>query len=241
MAKARRAWLIYRSFWTSPAPLARRLLVYEATVRTALLSGLDAQVLPRVYVDCLESWEMSRLRALLRGDARGQNNAWVRGYCRISSVASTLRKRRCAWLQSIMKNPRHHVAFLAAVAGELDDKHRQLHNGHIALTANPWLRQFGKDVDAAASLGAALACTWSGDPRAGRGCRLHMPSWPSTQLVCWPMTLMECSRGIISTCALAHIQTREEYLGVLGATVRLGWRCIVSRSIVADLTFPGWL
>mmetsp|Transcript_102316 Transcript_102316/g.330058 ORF Transcript_102316/g.330058 Transcript_102316/m.330058 type:complete len:366 (+) Transcript_102316:163-1260(+) len=160
MAKARRVWLIYRTFWTSPAPLTRRLLVYKAAVRTALLSGLDAQVLARVYVDRLESWEMSRLRALLRGGARGQDNARVREYCRVASVASTLRKRRFAWLQSIMKNPGHHVALLSAMTGELDDKHCQLNNGHIALSANPWLRQFGKDVEAAASLDTVLARTW---------------------------------------------------------------------------------
>ena len=80
-------------------------MLFGATVRTTLLSGLTAWALNAQQIRRLEVQQVKFLRAMFRGRAQGLTNQRVRGQSKIFAAASTLKTWRLQWLQRIFSDP----------------------------------------------------------------------------------------------------------------------------------------
>lgn len=150
---ATKAWNENKNFWIRwDVPLRYRVIVYVATCFSKLTAGLVAFVLSRAQEDRLEKWHIKRLRVMLLGYAAGSTNYQVRQVCNVPSVHAALLKRRIRFLQKVSSNPEHHAAWNAALTGNLHGAPEQLNGNFPSQDANPWLRQFWKDLQEVASL-----------------------------------------------------------------------------------------
>ena len=153
-------------------PLKVRRLLYQAVVRSTLITGLLAACLIAGQLRQLEAQHMRCARSLLQGEGRGLTNNQARQRFKLPTLASWLRTQRFHWLQVIMADPPTHAVVLAALAGStVWEETTQLNQLGIPLaTANPWLRQFWQDVEHLAQTSALLR-----DELQGLGC-LALPT-----------------------------------------------------------------
>lgn len=79
-------------------------------------------------------------------EAYGCSNRQVRVYCKQPSVYAALLRRRVRMWQQIAKRPTHHVALVAALAGNIPDTQKQLDHGNPSSSCNPWLAQMWQDI-----------------------------------------------------------------------------------------------
>jgi hypothetical protein len=145
-----------------------------AAVFSRLSAGLAAIVLHPAEMKLLEVAHSRLIRAIVancRGvSLRGWTHEEALRTARIATVQSHVQTMRLRFLQCMMRNPRDHVAALAAIAGHTRNTRPQLRSdGWPAPGASAYLEQYWGDVVAWArdhpDRWASLASGWKGLPQ----------------------------------------------------------------------------
>ena len=131
-------------------------MVFAGVVRSALLSGCEALNLKRPEINKLEGEQVRYLRKLMGGKAHWKTaegrdcaltNEQVRFRTKFATIDSTLRSRRIAWLQQMVREPYLHSQLWTALLGEFEWSQKQLDsNMRPVAHCNPWLRTFWEDI-----------------------------------------------------------------------------------------------
>ena len=125
---------------------------YLGLVQGKLLSGCETWVCTdKQYVE-LERFQCKKLRAMWQGQARDWTSQELRKRSQVATIRSTMRVRRLKWLQKILRHPKENGQLMAITMGKAAWMERpQLdEEGRPTGEANPWLRQWWSDLQAAA-------------------------------------------------------------------------------------------
>eukprot|EP00972_Heterocapsa_arctica_P110851 16324360-Heterocapsa_arctica.AAC.1 len=112
LTRALANWCTLGRFWhTAAITLSVRVAMFHALVISALLMALDE--LPH----CMgATFQVKELRILMTGTTARHTNDLVRRTCHTYTVTSQLIAKQIRWLKSMMKDPSHNTAVLAAIA-----------------------------------------------------------------------------------------------------------------------------
>ena len=149
LSKTRHAWHKFGPVWTTgQITLRLRFLLYTFVVLPVLISGLEALVLSPSDFQTLEKFHMGCIRKLMRGLAFQRTNVWVRTFLSSPTIDSVLCAKRFAFLQSMLRDPCHHVLPLAAITGwRSDGKDKPYGNNELPSEhATPMFRQWWRDI-----------------------------------------------------------------------------------------------
>ena len=129
IAASWKRWTVFKRVCSHPDLTFRiRRLFFVSLVYSALISALEAVVLPDSELDKLTSFVCHRCRVLLLGKAYevddehfvALSNAEVLRKCRTLPVHIELRLRRLTWLQSMSRSPEMAGALLPPWFAEAD-------------------------------------------------------------------------------------------------------------------------
>ena len=175
---AKTGWFSMGKFWYTPNfPRATVRLVFAARVQGALLSGFECFVPGKLDLDVFDTLLLHYARILLRGSACIKNKD--KKYAALSNNAVwkkvkmvpsglELQIRRLRWYQSVSFDPSTHAQYLTALFGRFrfEQEPTIIATGHLAVSANPWARQFVQDVGALRCLdgGCEFLIDWDERP-----------------------------------------------------------------------------
>ena len=173
-AAASQGYYAMGKFWATVTLRRPANVVFQAMVRGAALSGLEALVLTDTECARLDSTILRFARKLLRGAAchkthtdggvlyRAVPDSDVCRLLRIVPSKLELTIRRLQYWQAVARRPDSHSAVLAAVFGTMryDARDTLCADGSIADSANPWALQFAEDVASLLVLDTASERLW---------------------------------------------------------------------------------
>jgi hypothetical protein len=202
--------------------------MFRATVQLPMLAGLEICVLTSRQMARMEAAVCKKLRALLRGAAARKTNLSVRQCCGICTVQSILRRKRLLFARSIWwlaDNREETDSDLPTLLWGVGHAHvsPQLNAaGQVMEHANPWIKQYVQDVQAAVHAGILhdVPCDprkWLQHPEFrrtqfkhilcyvifGETTRMMSEALPATQVVCGTcLRLFADERALRTHCTL---------------------------------------
>ena len=170
---AKRNWakmgpFLFRSFSSKRG----KILVYVALVHSALVSGLEFQVLGAGKYQQLSSLVLKHGRKLMQGKACSKQvmpdatikyisctSKAVWRWLGLCPVDLELQIRRLVWYQQLAKDVQKHICVLMAIFGRLGCETCDTADaaGRILQTANPWAKQFLANIQCLQKIDAGQA------------------------------------------------------------------------------------
>ena len=260
LARSNCVWCAWHGFWhNDKVPLAWRSNVYRGTVQAACVDGLEIACITEHDLTKLEGSVCKKLRSLLLGEARSHSNLWLRQKCHIYTVRSLLHRRRCLLFQSILQMMGRLDAADSDLPGVLlgdgpgPEDAQLTADGSPRLAANPWLRQYYRDIQEANVSGrlgtlGPHPCTWM-DVDAFATCRFkhvlryddpmetlhqHVPVASLARLPC-PMCPLTFVHQRAVTCHVTKKHTKDTPAGLRLAMITLTNQCVWCHYIFANV------